>query len=396
MFCWIASIAIFGYLGRAPMNQEEPIIKLTPTGNDRPPARGPVRLDQIHKQHYPNHARQGQIAPVTLRVVEEEAKPAKPVELPTSPAPVQRHRAFDGKSQEYNIDEIMRPSSHDPDAIENTWTTQAKNLPAGMVAVICFCVLLSATAIVLLIRRNHHVEDAQKSVKRNVITNVETEVRTAELLVKSIQRTIRQYYLAPTIEEKLRYVRHPEETRAMMEQYYAKHPIESKKCDLITSFTFFTQGDRNFWRVLAIQKNQKREWIFLEQISETEVRIDWETHVHYQPMPWSEYTQKRPLRALDFRISLYPTPYYVGEFVDESRWASYRVTAEGYDEVLFGYVIRNSEEHRIIEAALEKQSPFVIATLMIPSDSKVKHAVVIQKIVSDSYIRADAPKSSSP
>lgn len=377
------------------MNQDQPIIKLTPTGNDRPPMRGPLRLDEIHKQHIPHHSRQPQQAPVKLRVVDEEVTP-KPVELPPTTATAPRHRAFEGKSQEYNIDEIMRPVSHDPDAIENTWSTQAKTLPTGMVAVICFCVLLSATAIVLLIRRNHHVEDIQKSVKRNVITNVETEVRTAQLLVKSIQRTVRRYYQAKTIEEKLRYVRHPEATRPLMEKYYEQHPLESKTCDLITSFEFFTQGDQNFWKVLAIQNNNKREWIFLEQVSDTDVRIDWESLVHYQPMSWSDYAKNRPLSALDFRISLTPTPYYVGEFADESRWVSYRITAYGYDEVLFGYVVRDSQEHRMIETALQKRSPYLIATLMIPPDTTVKHAVVIQKIVSDNFIRSDPPKSSSP
>jgi hypothetical protein len=394
MFCWIASIAFFGYLPAEAMNQDEPIIKLTPAGNDRPAARSPVRLDEIHKQHTSHHARLPQTTPVKLKVV-DEPPPAKKPEAPAAAEKPIRHRAYEGRSQEYNIDEIMRPVSVDPDVIENSWDGEGKKLPPGMVAVICFCVLLCATAIVMLIRRNHDVEGAQKTVKKATIENVETEVRTAQKLVDTIQQTIKRYYRANSVAEKAAFVRHPEITRQLMDAYYAKHPLESKKCDLITSFEFFTIGDQNFWRVLAIQENQKREWLTLEQISDTEVLVDWESHVHYQPLAWSEYAQKRPSAAYDFRISISPTPYYVGEFSDESRWASYRLTADGYDEVMFGYVLRHSEEHAAIEMALMQNAPVLIATLMIPPNCAAKHSVVIQKIVSTSSIRSEPPRTTS-
>lgn len=391
MFCWIASIAIFGYPVAEPMNPDEPIIKLTPAGNDRPHNKGPVRLDTIQKQHYSHRARLKQTSPVPLRVIDETPAPAPEPTPAATPPP--RHRAFEGKSQEYNIDEIMRPTSLDPNTIENSWDSQGKTLPSGMVAVICFCILLCATAIVMLIQRSHQVEDVQKTVKKTKLSHVETELRTAEKLVKTIEKNVRRYLLAPTIEEKLTFVRYPQEMRPLMEKYYAQNPIEGSKCDLITNLEFFTVGEKNFWKVLAIQKNQKREWIFLEQVSDTNVLIDWESHVHYQPMPWPEYVNKRPLSALDFRISLQPTAYYVGEFSDESRWVSYRVTAYGHSEVLFAFVLRHSDEHLAIESSLAQKSPYLIATLMIPPDTSVKHAVVIQKIVSDNFIRADAPKT---
>ncbi|MEN9992279.1 MAG: hypothetical protein RLZZ224_1981 [Verrucomicrobiota bacterium] len=378
------------------MNQDEPIIKLTPTEDDRDLAHPPVRLDAITKKHQLHQARHTTKPPVALRVIEEPTEPP-PAETNTTPATsTPRPRAYEGKSQDYTIDEIMQAVQHDPDAIENEWSQQAKKLPNGLIAVICFFLLLAATAILLLIQRNHRVEDQQKTVKKTTVTNAETEVRTAQQLVQTIQKTIEQFFLADTIDEKLAFVRYPDEVRPLMEAYYAKNPIRALPCDLITSYEFFTQEDRCFWKILTVHGDQQREWVNLEQISDTEVRIDWESLVHYQPMPWSDYTKNTPYSPQDFRVTLHPTPHYVGEFADESRWASYRITAEGYDEVLFGYVMRNSEAHAKIEMALSQQSPILLVTLMIPPNTTVKHTAVIQKVISSSSIRLDAPKIQSP
>jgi hypothetical protein len=58
--------------------------------------------------------------------------------------------------------------------------------------------------------------------------------------------------------------------------------------------------------------------------------------------------------------------------------------------------MRNSEAHAKIEMALSQQSPILLVTLMIPPNTTVKHTAVIQKVISSSSIRLDAPKIQSP
>lgn len=375
------------------MSSEEPVIKLSPLG-DSSPATAPIRLEKITKKHHHHAARYPTKTPVALRVIEEEPKePIKPAH--SEKKELKRH-AYEGKSVDYNIDEILQPSPYDANALESEWDSQKRSIPPGMIAVICLGVCLAAAALLMLIRRNHDVEDRIADMQHATQQASETELRAAQELVAHIEDTVRQYFRAKTIDEKLRFVRHSKNIRPLMEEYYSRHPMISHECDLITGLESFTLDEKSFWKVSVIDVNQQRKHVTLEQISDTELLVDWESLVNYQPISWSDYARTKPFLPMDFRVTVQSSPRYIGEFSDESRWASYRLTTSFDDEILFGYVTRHSEAHDAIEAAIQSQEPIIILTLQASKALTVKDSVVIQKLVSPHSIRMEAPRISSP
>jgi hypothetical protein len=219
------------------------------------------------------------------------------------------------------------------------------------------------------------------------------EKENAHDLVQAIERTVRNYYAANTIEEKIQYVRHAEQMRPRMEMHYATHPLEAEQCELVTNFQLLTIGGKTFWKVLAIKHQKKAELILLEQISDTEVLVDWDSHVDFEFMPWDQYLREPPSSSICYRLSVKGTHRYVAEFMNESQWVCYRLTKPSSDRILFGYVRRNSSLHREIHNALSSGSNRMILKIQYSTMMRAKDSVVIQELISDSIFRTDPPKS---
>ena len=154
-----------------------------------------------------------------------------------------------------------------------------------------------------------------------------------------------------------------------------------------------TLSGRPFWQVLAVIDATHGEAILLEQISDTEVRVDWESHVDYQPMPWQDYARNPSAKAMAFRVMVEESPRYVGEFMDERRWASFRLSNPDTEEILYGYVLRDSALHGRIQNALARSSRRMILRLQGSSEIKARQSVVIHELISEDTYRIDAPTS---
>lgn len=368
------------------MEEDQPIIKLTPAGSDRFPDK-PQRL-KVSRSKNPQ-------TPVTatqpeLRLVEEAPPPTPENEVTTLDEQPKR-AFFEGKSVEYTIDEIMQPEvTYDPNAIEHDWGKKSYKLPVGWIAV------LIALAIVIAVGTYRVVENNRRAEIRIVETQhvlSQPQVDTAELLVQSIERTVRAFYAATTIDDKIRHVRQPDAMRARMEAFYGKMPIAPEACDVITKYQPLTIGGRSFWKVLVTRSEKKGEALVLEQISDTQVLVDWDSLVDFQVMPWEQYAAEKPFTPIAYRLEVEETPRYLGEFIDETSWVCYRLTKAKSEMVLYGYVRRHSVTHQRIVAAQNAGSRHLICLIQCSPGMKAKDSVVIQEMISDSFIRNSAPKS---
>jgi hypothetical protein len=94
---------------------------------------------------------------------------------------------------------------------------------------------------------------------------------------------------------------------------------------------------------------------------------------------------------MSFRVMVEESPRYLGEFMDESRWASYRLSNPGVEATLYGYILRDSPLHRSLQNALTKGSQRMILSLQGSPEFKARQSVVIQALISEDIYRIDAP-----
>lgn len=321
-----------------------------------------------------------------LRVV-DQPEPAPEI-APTIVEKEKKRRHFEGKSIEYTIDELLQNQTATGDGSEKGWGEKQGKIPVGFVMLIAGFLLCIAVIVYQLIDQDQEMLTSQTPADEIV-----TEDAVARELIQSIESTVRSYLAAATIEEKMRFVRHPQAMQPRMEAFYRWNPLTPQHCELVTKMRPLTLEGRPFWQVLAIIDQNRGEAMLLEQISDTEVLIDWESHVDYQPVAWSQYVQEPTTVTMSFRVVIEESPRYLGEFMDESRWVSYRLSNSGVEEVLYGYVPRDSPLHQSLQNAQAKGSQRMILSLQSSPEFKARQSVVIKALISEDIYRIDAPTS---
>ncbi len=327
----------------------------------------------------------------TRKMREQQLRVVDPPESPVEPPPVvieeeKKRRHFEGKSVEYTIDELLQNNDHTGEISEKGWGVNQRKIPLGYAAIFLF--LMGCVSVMI-----YQMIDADQDMIRDQgpVTDFVTEDAAARELVNSIESTVRHYLAAKSVEEKVRFVRHPEATKERMHAFYRSNPLTPQSCELIIKMRPLTLKGRPFWQLLAVIDQSRGEALLLEQISDKEVLIDWESHVDYQPMPWKQYVREPASQEMSFRVLVEESPRYVGEFMDEYRWVSYRLSNLGVEETLYGYVLRDSPLHLSLENALANGTKRMILSLQGSPEFKARQAVVIKALISEDIYRIQSP-----
>lgn len=373
------------------MNEEEDIIKLDPK-QAHSPAEQVTRLDKFQKTRVNkslDSLRKNKTP--NVRVVEDE--------LPVDDQPsgivleeIQR-RHFEGKSVEYTIDEILQPNQIDPDMHENEWGSTTNKTPIGWVVLLGLIIVSFVIFVSYSLLSEKEKVEVINLEKNKLLIAEETDISTAQELVKAIDTAVRSYMQASTIDEKLRYVRQPEAMKARMESYYSRYPLKAEKVGVVTDYKPLALENTLFWSVVASVEVTRGEGLLVEQLSDNEVKIDWESHVNYQPMAWDQYATEQPTKAMAFRVTVEPTIRYLAEFSDEARWVCYQLQAKNSEAFLYGYVQRNSQEHALIQQRISNGGTNMILRLQFAKAMKAKNSLVINKVISNNIYRISAPTS---
>lgn len=374
------------------MKDDEDIFRL-PGDAALPPSGKSARLDSIRKQ------RDGKAADSLRKPQGRSLRPIEEITSDTVPEPVisltdeRRGRSFEGKSVEYNIDEIIEKKSITDASAETKWGETNRKIPLGWIFMLS-ALTLTLIGFVLYIASNTEKNEKKNTESRQIqVVEEVAETEEARTLVLAIESTVRNYLAAKTVEEMLPHVRHPESVRPRMESFYAMLPVKPMSCSSITNLKSLTLGDRSFWQVVAVTGPRTGQALLLEQLSPTVVKVDWESHVHYQPMPWDEYAVKLPTQPMSFRVEVEEAPRYMGEFSDQSRWVSYQLNGLKSDVLLYAYVLRGSAMHQQIDDALRNGFRRMILRLQASKSINLPNAVVVDAFISGDLYRIDPPKS---
>lgn len=358
-----------------------------------------------------------------LRLVDEDTRPdttyirlgKDAVEVVEDLPPVRLGTdASTGKTDAAGRDEL-KTRSNEPDVrsliemdilptTSEPWETKSAEAPRllwGWVAVIA-C-LFGGAIIWSLVNVNRAEEQLNVSSQGAlaILEKDKQEEFEAITMIDTLDRTVRDFFDARSVDEMLRFVRHPERVRPLMERYYAdKAPQPKRVLELLSMEPFTIDKRANFWMVSCDLKDQERTHMLLEALSDKEAKVDWETFVCYQPMAWDEFARTRPGDYTgDFRVYVQKDNFHSHEFADSEVYDCYRLTALNSEETLYGYVERESAlASRMAELTANRpDSPLpLMLRLHLPDGLDSTRGLHVRELVNPRWLFVEDPGIKEP
>ena len=236
------------------------------------------------------------------------------------------------------------------------------------------------------------------AVKSEGVAKVE-EMEEAEAMqvLDSIEKAVESFTGSKTIDEMLKYSRHPERVRPLMVKYYGGREVVPILEHGTMKYDALMMAERgNIWRVVFDLKTGEEKQLLVEVMSPEVVKVDWETYVCDQPMDWDEFVNQRGAGGQrgDFRVRVVADNFFSYEFSDAEVFDCFRLTTGASYEVLYGYVLKGSvlsgEISKVIKEGGSVSTPMILR-LAVPKDAKSKRGVMIEKILTKGWIYLESP-----
>jgi len=307
------------------------------------------------------------------------------------------------RTHEPGVEALMENDTAVMQADEAAWgKTEAarKPLPWGWFALLGL-ILLGAVAwsVARMVGARQEVEKAQQEAVTKVIAAEATDEEIERSLGR-MEEVVRQFCLAGSVDEMVRWVRHPERVRPLMERHYTATPLKPLGYQRQKGFQGAMMGTKNsYWVVKVVLADGTTKALLVEQDGDDSFRVDWETAVIYQPMPWDAYALERPAgTTLDFRVYVEEDHFFSHEFANPAQYTSFRLTAPGADETLWGYVPKNSPlESTLRQALADNPNPYkpvaMLLRLGLPTGLGSRRGVVIEQVLSKRWLPGDPPRT---
>ncbi|HEY8991744.1 MAG TPA: hypothetical protein VIM46_07190 [Luteolibacter sp.] len=358
-----------------PEASEEPVVRLLPTGH---------RPQRDLRHHTP--------APVVPTSPAAESSGLDFPELPPERLDVEAQPARAKRSQEPGIEQIL-DLPEDVPQIEDHWGGQtARRTPVPWGWFLLLGLLLAGGAFwsTWQVGESEQKVEATREVALAEVTKDEEATRQAEQLLARIETAIRSYFAAKTIDEIVPWVRHPQRVRPLMEAWYRDHPLKPDPFRHMAEFLPQNFGGTgSFWTARVQLASGRFHAVYLEELPDGSVKIDWATCVGYQPMAWDDYAARRPAGDFDFRVTAQPDNLFSHEFADSERWLCFRLTAPNSEEFLYGYVERDRPLAQLLESHFRQNGgrpAQLILRLNTPTGLNSPRGVRIEDLLSIRWI----------
>lgn len=307
------------------------------------------------------------------------------------------------RTHQPGIEVLIESTSGLADPTEEGWgevSARRYPIPWGWFALIGFAII-GAVAWSL-----SHIEEAEvqadhlRDETESVLAREEREEEEARELVERIEASLRGFFAASTVDVMALRVRHPDRVLPLMRRHYAREPLRSVPLRSVKVLQPITLENRaNFWMASVLLSDGETRNLVIEIAPQGDPRIDWETLVCDQPMPWDRFAMERPAgKSMDFRVYAERDMFFSHEFADAGRWLCFRLTALDSEETLFGYAATDSAEARELLEVIEKNGGrrvSVILRLGIPEGLQSRRGVVIEKMLGSRWLYLDSPDASS-
>ncbi len=373
------------------MARKDKPLELRTVDDSNPEPTPAVRLDNKETEHLAREPK-----PVRLGPVEPAGGVSRRLDLPD-------RDEVELRTHQPGIDVLIEAESANTDQAEEQWgesTIRRHPVPWGWFVLIGLAII---GAVLWSLSRLEKADEKAVIIRTetySALVDEEQEEREAEQLIDRIDKVLREFAEATSVDGLARLVRQPKRVAPLMRRYYADKQVFAgplKSIKILEPVTLGNRGD--FWVATVVLGDRKTRSLILEIGESGKPLIDWETFVCDQPMKWDDFARQRPTgTSLDFRVYVQSDYFFSHEFANSDQWACFRLTALGSGETLFGYARAGSPEareiHDLLQAHRNGQTSLILR-LVIPEGLKSRSGVVIEKVLSPLWLYIDPPDSGS-
>ncbi|MEM7147934.1 MAG: hypothetical protein AAF591_22715, partial [Verrucomicrobiota bacterium] len=228
----------------------------------------------------------------------------------------------------------------------------------------------------------------------------QTAITSVSNRIPELRTVVEKFSAATSVEDLLPICRDIDRTEPLMRDFYDRNPFNP------VDITAFAIGDSlvveedadsgNEFVYVGFETSDFNSKVVCLEIVDNEFKIDWESAVGYCEMDWSDFHAHRPTTPTLFRVVALPTDYHNYEFSNAETWAAFSLlNGQGISQV-YGFVKRNSPQHRqIIKAFRKAKSAWLILRLKYPENARSSSCAEITEVIHDrwviGYLHAETP-----
>lgn len=160
----------------------------------------------------------------------------------------------------------------------------------------------------------------------------------AEIHFNKMEKVLTEFLDAESLEEMVKWVRHPERVTPLMESYYARNPIEPLAFKSTKKYHSVSLENIPFIALEVKVKEQEEGVPILIEDRPGGMLVDWESYVCYLPMDPEDLAKSRPTDLMELRVYAQRDNFYTYEFSDESEYDCFRLNFRGSEVILYGFV----------------------------------------------------------
>lgn len=188
----------------------------------------------------------------------------------------------------------------------------------------------------------------------------------------------------------LTYCRPVPQLEEKIQAYYSEKPYIIEGLSEFTALEQDTQN-RNVYYASVVTKQYETKRICLVTNEKNQPQVDWESWVGWSKVPLDKILTTRQNDSLQLRVIIEQEDYFNFDFPqgteNETKWSSYKLSSPDRNQVLHGYVAKNSMEAEEIKQILETGKNQIFVEVSYPENSTKLNQVIIQKVLSKSWVR---------
>ena len=200
---------------------------------------------------------------------------------------------------------------------------------------------------------------------------------------QKIEKSIKSFLNAKTVDEKLKYVRDPKRVGPLMKAYYAKtgyqpegfEDVREKELSFNERYatTSVFTGDFSD-RVITVRRS-------IVKGADT-YRVDWESWMGYGEKTPAEMRKEKPTTPFVLRVILMGDDYYNYHFSDPEKWLSFRLDVGNEREFFYGYIAKDSQLYKqVTEEMAWPWTEFLVVKVAYPKNARSQRQVEITEII---------------
>ncbi|WP_322283369.1 hypothetical protein [Prosthecobacter sp.] len=167
-----------------------------------------------------------------------------------------------------------------------------------------------------------------------------------------IESTVRGFFEAADLNQKLAFARDPQRVRPLMENYYRSHPQNPLEWKNLGWVLPVEEPGYRLGYAQAVFANAEPVSLIIEELEDGTFRVDWESSVRYGELDWEEFITTQPASPKLFRvIASKPQHSPPGETPQDSEVLEIKHPDE--DDVLYAYFDRKDPKFQSLLQQLQ-------------------------------------------